>query len=434
MKVNFYNTYLQGGAANGALNLFNLLMKKDIDGTFFYMNDLSSGQKLNSLPYKAHFFQKHPNQKKISNPFNIILHPIKARLHYKKLLNYIKDKPGIYEQFSFAEQYYSTPISWFGQDPDIVHLHWIAEWIDYKSFFNSIPNEAPIVWTLHDMNPFTGGCHYSWDCNQYKSLGCHNCPQLGPYKKGDIVAQNWEIKYNALKNKNLHIVGDSNWITDEAKKSPLFSSAKSFQTINYSIDFNIFKLYKNQQKIREKYKIPPGAFLVCSGSADINNRRKGFPELLEALKIIKKNNIGIHCIFFGDGVSSYNQNELPPIHFTGKLGAVELAEIYSASDLFIFPSLYEAFGLTAIESMACGTAVVAFDSGGIPDSVKEGTSGWLIKKKNSLELANKIIELIAVPSVVKATGESAISFVNENFNNEKEANAYLNLYRKIVRG
>jgi glycosyltransferase involved in cell wall biosynthesis len=229
------------------------------------------------------------------------------------------------------------------------------------------------------MNPFTGGCHYSWECKKYRSQ-CNDCPQLGQQGKGDLSEKNFKLKLTSLKNKNLHIVGDSTWLTKEAQNSPVFANVKSFRTIHYSIDFDIFRPANNRKEILKKHDIPENAFVLSFGAADFTNRRKGFPELIDTLKIIKQKSANIHCLVFGEGKFETNNKELPPFHFTGHLTPNELTGIYSTADIFIIPSLYEAFGLTAVEAMACGTPVIGFNTGGIPDSVKKGISGWLIEK------------------------------------------------------
>ncbi len=136
MQVHFFNTYLQGGAAYGAINAFENIIKdySDVDGRFFYMMDLSNGEKLKKLTSEL-YYQRHPLQLN-SNLLNKIANSIKARSHYQTVCRSLKGRDGIYEQFSTANQYYSTPYPFFSESlPQIIHLNWIAEWIDYESFF-----------------------------------------------------------------------------------------------------------------------------------------------------------------------------------------------------------------------------------------------------------------------------------------------------------
>src|SRR5690606_17893850 len=217
------------------------------------------------------------------------------------------------------------------------------------------------------------------------------------------------------KEKKLHIVGDSEWITREAEKSTILKHAKSFQTIHYSIDFNIFKPTIAKQQTRKKHNIPENAFVLCFGAADFTNRRKGFNELIQALEQINKETTNVHCLVFGAGSLILNQTNLPPIHLTGHLTPKELAEVYGASDIFVIPSLHEAFGLTAIEAMACGTPVIGFNTGGIPDSVKEGETGWLVEAGNSQNLAAKTILLTRNSTQVTYTPTTCSTHVCAHF-------------------
>lgn len=432
IKLHTFNTYLQGGAAYGAINTFENLINTypEIEGTFFYMQDLSNGQKLQKLA-KEKYSQRHPLSLHTSVAKRLS-HSIKARKHYKNIQKSLKQRPKDYEQFSTPHQYYSTPYNWFAKQlPAIIHLNWIAEWIDYESFFNSIPNHIPIVWTLHDQNPMTAGCHYSWECQKYLSQ-CSQCPQLGPKDKSDLARIGHKIKANALKEKNLHIVGNSEWITHEAEKSTILRHAKSFQTIHCSIDFNIFKPSISNQQTRKKYNIPENAFVLCFGAADFTNRRKGFSELIQALEQINKHTTNVHCLVFGAGSLLLNQTNLPPIHLTGHLTPKELAEVYGASDIFVIPSLHEAFGLTAIEAMACGTPVIGFNTGGIPDSVKEGETGWLVEAGNSQNLAAKTIWLTRNFNEVKKTSINCSTYVSTHFSSKNEIEKYNTLYNAVI--
>jgi glycosyltransferase involved in cell wall biosynthesis len=430
LKISFFNTYLSGGAANGAISLFrNLcdLKNKNWTFTFNYKSDLNNQfrSERSFYSFKEDVFQPNP-----------ILRSIQARIYYNRIKNRFEQKPSGYEQFSLVKQYFNTPYNLFDRSPaDIIHLHWIADWIDYPSFFASIPDEVPIVWTLHDMNPFTGGCHYSWECDQYQSK-CLKCPQLHPDKQKKCVSKNWDLKKKALQNKNLHIVGDSSWITSESQKSALFASARSFRTIHYSIDFDVFHERNRDDVIgflREKqFEVDHKKIHILFGAADIENKRKGFDQLqyeLAQLEEVEK----IVFLSFGSGnIDLSIINKKFKYYHLGKLSPDELSQLYSLADLFIVPSLYEAFGLTAIEAMACGTPVVSYNSGGLTDSVIENQTGWIANKDNPGEMGKKIEHLTKSKEVLKVVGQQAKQFVRQNFSKKVEAEKYLELYDEVT--
>jgi glycosyltransferase involved in cell wall biosynthesis len=430
-KIYFFNTYLNGGAANAAINIFNhLVEKKDIISIFFYFKDFINGKILSEFLHQEHFINKNPQKSRTT--WNRFVYFLKNRYYSNFLNKYLSNRPDGFEQFSYSKFYYKTPLKCFGEQPDLIHLHWITEFIDFDSFFKSIPNKTPIVWTLHDMNPFTGGCHYSCECIQYKTGICHNCPQLGKYRNGDLVKKNWAIKYNAIKNKNIHIVGNSKWTTQEAQKSNLFKNIKSFHTINLSIDLDIFKQRNSKNEIQNKYNIPRNAFIVLLGAHGISNPRKGIIRLLDNFNI-HKDSKSIHLLIFGQSSSLIPTHfENLNIHLTGFVNAIELSFIYSAADIMVIPSLYESFGLTSIEAMACGTPVVAFKTGGLLDSVIHGRNGWLVSEGDFSSLSQLIYDLRFKPNEILIYGRNAIDYVNEKFSKESEKKAYLELYEKVL--
>jgi glycosyltransferase involved in cell wall biosynthesis len=145
---------------------------------------------------------------------------------------------------------------------DIVNLHWIANFIDYTSFFQKLPAELPVVWTLHDMNPFTGGCHYDDACGKFHQR-CGACPQLGSSEPGDFSSQVWGRKKRAFSSggaQGLHVVTPSRWLADEVGKSSLFSG-RGVTVIPNGIDVEVFQP-RDSRAAKEKYGVPLDAKTV----------------------------------------------------------------------------------------------------------------------------------------------------------------------------
>lgn len=312
--------------------------------------------------------------------------------------------------------------------PDIIHLHWIANFINYPSFFNSISDKIPIVWTLHDMNAFTGGCHYAWTCENFKKA-CGNCFQIGKMAEHDVSYWNVALKKHLYKNKNLHVVADSYWLEKEARASSAFSSAKSFRTIHYGLDTTKY-IPKNKKLCKEALGIDPDSSVLAFGADSIDNRRKGLKELLTALKHIHAR--GLVLLTFGSG----KVDDLPdgiPVTSLGNIQSDDLLSIvYSAADIFVMPSIYEAFGQTALEAMSCGTPVIGFDTGGIPDMVIPGETGLLAKVGDVNDLAEKIQWMIDHIEERKQMGINAREHVVEKFTLEIQATRYIDLYSKLL--
>lgn len=429
-KVYFFNTHLGGGAANAAINIFNCVneLKKHNVNFFHSKGNPQEKENINPLTHDKYF---KVNLGGYQKGFLTRLQS-SAKFRYQNYIRpkYLNNRPIEFELFAFASQYYNTPIDSFGQLPDLIHLHWISNWIDYPSFFKSIPNHIPIVWTLHDMNPFTGGCHYSVECKQYKEKGCKKCYQLNGYKNGKIVNTNWKTKFRALKDKNLHIVGNSNWTTEEAKKSILFAHAKSFTTINLSIDTNVFKPLTNLKNILEEYNIPKETFIVLLGAHGVDNPRKGILKFLDAAD---NSQTPKHIRFVTFGSAKLNQEfkYIKPIHL-GKLKRNELPNLYNLADIMVVPSLYEAFGLTATEAMACGTPVIGFNKTGLEDTIVEDKTGWLVNNGDFKVLTKKVNYLSHHFTNSGINAEKIAARINANFCKAKEQSAYNELYSKLI--
>jgi len=342
-------------------------------------------------------------------------------------------RPQGLEPFSTAQAPSPTRFPLARLESDVVHLHWISKSVDYESFFESLPDNQPVVWTLHDMNPFTGGCHYSGGCESFVD-GCHHCPQLGRSGPRDLSSRTFFTKRDSTQNKNLHVVAPSHWLTSEAKRSAILGSAKSLQTIHHGIDVALFQPMEKEQA-RKKLGIDVSnadgsrRAVIAFGAESLENHRKGFHLLLEALKRLSIPTVGLA---FGGGeiAARAGLSEIRPQGFIHD--AQQQAILYSAADVFIMPSLEEAFGLTVLEAMACGTPVAGFDAGGVADMVRDGQTGRLAQVGDVKDLAAKIEWLIQHGEERQRMGQRAREVVLSDFHEEKQTAKYIELYQRII--
>jgi len=412
MKYAHFNTYTSGGAAIAARRLHESLVDRGEDSTFYF--------KIGSRPDNSYV-------KVFTNSQNTCTRMNRRVQNRLLIAPAFKGRPDGYEQFSLGWLQGRTPVQQIGATPSIIHLHWVADFIDYPSFFRSIPDSAPIVWTLHDMNPFTGGCHYSWECQLYRT-GCSRCPQLGPSDRGDLAARNSAVKAEAIRSKNLHIVADSHWLEGEARRSALLAGAKSFRTIHYGLDTGHFSP-RDKASCRMALGLDADALVICFGADGIENRRKGMSLLLDALDVIESDR-QVVLLVFGHGQELQSRFERFTVKNMGFVSNLELMTIiYSASDMFIMPSLYEAFGQTCLEAMAFGTPVVGFDTGGIPDMIKHGQTGLLATAGDVGDLAEKMQWMVDHGSERWAMGKAARNLVEQEYTLDVQASRYLELYR-----
>lgn len=275
---------------------------------------------------------------------------------------------------------------------DIVQLHWVAEFIDYAEFFAWLPRRHPLVWTLHDMANFTGGCCFDLGCGKFVHQ-CGTCPQLHSKRDRDLSRKVWQRKrkyYNWLDGNWVHIVTPSRWLGDEVKRSPLLSRFRT-TIIPYGLDTDVFQP-QDRRIARELLGIPQDARVLLFVAAGLNEYRKGFQYLLEALAGVDDSSKMV-LVSVGDGhlkgLEQFRYLRCQTIH-----NDRFLSFIYSAADIFVAPSLADNLPNTVLESIACGTPVVAFSVGGIPEMVRPGITGCLANPADSIGLRSAIVGLL----------------------------------------
>ena len=274
--------------------------------------------------------------------------------------------------------------------PDVVNLHWVCH--GYLSIESIAKFKTPIVWTLHDMWAFTGGCHYSQECDRYIN-SCGTCPQLSSSKNGDISRWVWQRKLKAWQDLNLTIVTPSTWLAKCASSSSLFKDVR-VEVIPNGLDTQQYKPIP-QQVARELLNLPQHKQLILFGAMYPNSdRRKGFYLLQQALQSIKKSakHDSIEVVIFGAARPKEPIELGLPCHYLGKLNDdISLAVVYSAADVFVAPSTQDNLPNTVMEALACGTPCVAFNIGGMPDMIEHQHNGYLAQALDSEDLARGII-------------------------------------------
>ena len=315
-------------------------------------------------------------------------------------------------------------------NPDVINWHWVCE--DYMQIETLAKFNKPVVWTLHDMWAFTGGCHYSENCDRYMN-SCGACPQLHSTKDTDISRWIWQRKAQAWQNLDLTLVTPSNWLAQCAKSSSLFKKYP-VNVIANGLDPEVYKPL-NRLLLRESLNLPQNKQLVLFGAMQgTDDRWKGFPLLVPALQSLSKSGWQdkIELLVFG---SSKPENPIDvgfKTHYLGRLEDESLAKVYAAADVMVVPSRYEAFGQTASEAFACGTPVVAFDVTGLKDIVDGQQNGYLAKPYETEDLARGIAWVLEDPDRHHKLCRSARLKVEEKFTLQVQARAYKNLYEEIL--
>lgn len=273
--------------------------------------------------------------------------------------------------------------------PDIVHLHNLhGYYINIELLFNYLRSSGiPTVWTLHDCWAFTGHCaHYvDVNCGKWKT-GCYDCPLHHTYPASFVDNSRWNYQKKKLlftSVENVHLVTVSKWLKAQVTESYL--GELDCDVIYNGIDLDVFR--PTESDIRNKYGI--GSKFMILGVASTWNRLKGLEDFIQ---LAKELNEDYQIVLVG--VSERDKEQLPAniIGIQRTNNTRELAEIYTASDVFVNPSKGETFGLTTVEAMACGTPVIVYDNTAIPETVTP-SCGFVVPTGDIQELKEQIIAM-----------------------------------------
>jgi glycosyltransferase involved in cell wall biosynthesis len=313
---------------------------------------------------------------------------------------------------------------------DLLHLHWVAD--GYLSIEELAAVRKPVVWTLHDMWPFTGGCHYDEECGRYVQ-SCGQCPILGSHSSNDLSKLVLARKRLAWRRLNLTIVAPSKWLAECARQSSLFKKMQvRVEVIPYGVDTQIFRP-RNREELRSKLALPTDRKLVLFGATHgTQDQRKGFHHLTAALSKLRDR--GLHrtvdVAIFGSRTGP-EEIEGFKVRNLGILeGECTASEAYSACDAFVAPSTQENLANTVLESLASGTPAVAFDIGGMPDMIEPGKTGYLARPFDAEDLARAIEKTLLDPTLREGSRKKAL----KEYTLERSAESYRRLYAEILSG
>jgi glycosyltransferase involved in cell wall biosynthesis len=316
-------------------------------------------------------------------------------------------------------------------NPDIINLHWISG--GFLQIETLAKLNRPLVWTLHDMWPFTGGCHYSGECDRY-TKSCGSCTQLGSNNNWDLSRWVWRRKIEAWKKLNLTIVTPSSWLAQCARSSSLFQDLR-IEVIPNGVDVQIYRPIE-RSVARKLLNLPGDKQLILFGSLRAtSDRRKGFQMLQPALQELSK--FGwkdkIEVVIFGA-----SQPDNPPDfgfkgHYFGALNDdLSLAVLYSASDVFVLPSIEENLANTVMEAIACGIPCVAFNIGGTRDMIEHQKNGYLAQPYKTEDLAQGITWILENQERHQKLSNYARQKTEQEFSCEIQASQYVSLFQDIL--
>ncbi|KOP25825.1 glycosyl transferase [Hapalosiphon sp. MRB220] len=318
------------------------------------------------------------------------------------------------------------------QEADILNFHNI-----HSGYFNylavpSLTQDKPAVFTLHDMWSFTGHCIYSYKCDRWK-IGCGKCPYPDTYPAigRDNTHFEWKLKKWVYSRSNLTIVTPSRWLNEQAKQSML--NRFPIYCIPYGIDTEAYQPL-NREQCKCLLGIPSAKKVLIFGSEYINDYRKGGDLLVKALQSLPESlKAEIVLLTFGKHSEAFTTAVGLPSFSLGYVSSDRLKSIaYSAADLFIFPTRADNLPLVLQESMACGTPIVSFKVGGVPDIVRPGVTGYLAQPEDAQDFCNGIVQLLEDENLRQTMSKNCRAVALEEYPLELQAQRYIELYRQIL--
>lgn len=378
MKVVHLNTSDFGGAAIAAIQLHEALLEQGVESDLLTLNktrndvprhhrvapfDLGGSPTIDMLRYKARRAME-------------VLGVLEDR-HNAPDNKALLDRPPGHEIFTVPYSYFQILDHPLVQAADVIHLHWVSYgMVDQRAFFLACTKR--VVWTMHDMNPFTGGCHHADACDGFIDL-CYNCPQL---KDPGHAHTYWRYKDDGIQDSTdlqLQLVAPSQWLADRAMSSSIMRGIPCSVIPN---GFDTDRMRYREAAI-EQLDLPTDRRIVLFNALNTGDPRKGMQLLIPALEMLRDPKVMLVAIGGGANVSAPGVE----VHHVGFIGSRDrLALYYSAADVFVLPSLAENLPNTITESLLCGTPVVAFGVGGIPEQV--GPSDGILVEEMTSEALN----------------------------------------------
>lgn len=311
---------------------------------------------------------------------------------------------------------------------DVVHYHLIHNYFFSILHLPILTRLKPSVWTVHDPWAVTGHCVHFQECGQWKS-GCGNCPDLVREftVSVDSTALNWEIKRMCYAAVDADLIVASRWMLDVLNQSPLTAGFRK-HLVPFGINLHIFK-DTGRMEARERFGIPPGDRVVAFRASTW--KLKGLEYIREALKRLDEGQITL-LTTNEKGVIDDLKGKYRVVELGWVDNDIELADFYSAADVFLMPSEAESFGLSAVEAMACGTPVLGFDSAALNDTLCAPRGGIAVRQGDSEMFLSELTQLLRDEKKREAIAQSALELARERYNKDRYVSETIEVYKQVI--
>ena len=394
MNILHINTHDTGGAGIACVRIHNALLEQNINSKVLFKNKSKTG-----APNTYEIWEELNDLQKVKKL-------AEQKIYDQKQSKLKKKVKTVDELFTSFNSIWDITKSKLYQEADIIHLHWVAGFLDVPSFFKNC--NKPIVWTLHDYAPFNNGLHY---------------PNVNEEVYDEDAKINAEIIKNALSFKTPTIVTPSNYLKAKSQSSKVFRELNHYQIFNPT-DANTY-YYQDKTIAKKQLNLPSDKKVIVFVTDELSYTRKGFDYLIKALD--KLNSDNIHAIAIGNnhGNQPFNSTD---INYVGQISDGKiLSTYYSAADLLITPSLDDNLPNIIVEAHSCGTPVVAFNVGGISEMIRNGENGLMSEKITVDGLSETIENALEKNWNYKLIAQNA-QFV---YLNETCAKEYIKIYQSI---
>lgn len=409
MKVIHLCTDTRGGAARGMLNLHQGLLSQGVESSVITSADVGE-----QSPWHANHHRRYAAELLVwSNRTEL------SNSHFS--LDCLGKDVGGLDDVKRA---------------DIIHLHWVSEFLTSESIRRLAALGKPLVWTLHDMRPFTGGCHFPAGCEGFKT-DCSECPQLRS-NYFHATKHALQAMSDALDSQNITFVAPSAWIASEFKASRMGCEHK-VRTIPYGVDTNVF-VRRSRALARKALGLTDEAIHILLASNSFAEKRKGLnlgSEVLAKLYAFSKQSSqptqNVRLLFCGKAAPQI------PEWIADSVGFVppeQMPVVYNAADMMLFTPLEDNLPNVVLEAMACELPVISHRVGGMPDMLAQITGLPSLAKTGDVSaIADALKQIIGAPHELREQiGRSARKVVTSRFSLARQAKAYTDLYSQIVSG
>lgn len=411
MRVLHLNTDDQAGAARSAFRLHQGLQRLPEFESVFVVGRSKLESRL-SRPLEPAFMARVT--KEIYSSFN------------RYLAGRVADDWRILVSFNRLPRLTAPFVARF--QPDIIHLHWIGN--GFLPLANIARFRRPVVWTMHDMWSFTGGCHYDLGCNGYRET-CGTCPMVKDSFARRLVRWSYQQKQSAYHRQAITFIAPSLWLAECARRSSLLSRQRVEQ-IPYGLDLELFFPW-DKSAARNELDLPHDKKILLFGAVQAD-RRKGLQHLLAALRQLRQSSTSDQlCLATFGHIPEALRHLGFPLHSFGRIhDDRKLTRIYAACDIFLAPSEQDNLPNTVLEAMACGVPCLAFSIGGMPDMIQHQQTGFLATPFDVAEFAAGVRWILSDPERQRHISQNARKQAETRFGLLRQAQAYAHIYQELL--